>query len=57
MLRMNIGFMAPELLEKKEYDYTVDYFTLGVTLYEMIAAKGPFRVRGEKVLIMQKHPH
>lgn len=52
MLRMNLGFMAPELLEKKEYDYTVDYFTLGVTLYEMIAAKGPFRVRGEKVLNM-----
>lgn len=43
------GFMAPELLEKKDYDYTVDYFTLGVTLYEMIAAKGPFRVRGEQV--------
>ncbi|KAF3840718.1 hypothetical protein F7725_006580 [Dissostichus mawsoni] len=43
------SFMAPELLQKKEYDYTVDYFTLGVTLYEMIAAKGPFRVRGEKV--------
>ncbi|KAL2095237.1 hypothetical protein ACEWY4_009956 [Coilia grayii] len=43
------GFMAPELLEKKEYDYTVDYFTLGVTLYEMVAAKGPFRVRGEQV--------
>ncbi|KAM6983645.1 rhodopsin kinase GRK1b [Tautogolabrus adspersus] len=43
------GFMAPELLQKKEYDYTVDYFTLGVTLFEMIAAKGPFRVRGEKV--------
>lgn len=51
-LSMNIGFMAPELLQKKEYDYTVDYFTLGVTLYEMIAAKGPFRVRGEKVQIM-----
>ncbi|KAG5852075.1 hypothetical protein ANANG_G00058570 [Anguilla anguilla] len=43
------GFMAPELLQSKEYDYTVDYFTLGVTLYEMIAAKGPFRIRGEKV--------
>ena len=41
--------MAPELLLKKRYDYTVDYFTLGVTVYEMIAAKGPFRVRGEKV--------
>lgn len=45
-----IGFMAPELLDKRDYDYTVDYFTLGVTLYEMIEAKGPFRVRGEKVV-------
>nr|AUG68903.1 G protein-coupled receptor kinase 1A [Aptychotrema rostrata] len=43
------GFMAPELLEGLEYDYSVDYFTLGVTLYEMIAAKGPFRYRGEHV--------
>ncbi|KAJ7313228.1 hypothetical protein JRQ81_004509 [Phrynocephalus forsythii] len=43
------GFMAPELLKGEEYDYSVDYFTLGVTLYEMIAAKGPFRSRGEKV--------
>lgn len=44
-----IGFMAPELLKKEEYDWSVDYFTLGVTLYEFIAAKGPFRSRGEKV--------
>ncbi|XP_041067482.1 rhodopsin kinase GRK1 [Carcharodon carcharias] len=43
------GFMAPELLQGLEYDYSVDYFTLGVTLYEMIAAKGPFRYRGEHV--------
>nr|XP_006112219.1 rhodopsin kinase [Pelodiscus sinensis] len=43
------GFMAPELLQNQEYDWSVDYFTLGVTLYEMIEAKGPFRSRGEKV--------
>ncbi|CAM4708041.1 unnamed protein product, partial [Caretta caretta] len=43
------GFMAPELLRNEEYDWSVDYFTLGVTLYEMIEAKGPFRCRGEKV--------
>uniref|UniRef100_A0A3P9CHN0 G protein-coupled receptor kinase n=1 Tax=Maylandia zebra TaxID=106582 RepID=A0A3P9CHN0_9CICH len=49
VLHVNTGFMAPELLQKKQYDYSVDYFTLGVTVYEMIAAKGPFRVRGEKV--------
>lgn len=42
--------MAPELLKGEEYDYSVDYFTLGVTLYEFLAAKGPFRTRGEKVL-------
>ncbi|XP_046887034.1 rhodopsin kinase GRK1 [Hypomesus transpacificus] len=43
------GFMAPELLKGEEYDYSVDYFTLGVTLFEFLAAKGPFRSRGEKV--------
>ncbi|XP_047410399.1 rhodopsin kinase GRK1 [Sciurus carolinensis] len=43
------GFMAPELLCSQEYDFSVDYFALGVTLYEMIAARGPFRARGEKV--------
>ncbi|EHB01161.1 Rhodopsin kinase [Heterocephalus glaber] len=43
------GFMAPELLRGEEYDFSVDYFALGVTLYEMVAARGPFRARGEKV--------
>ncbi|XP_004621461.2 rhodopsin kinase GRK1 [Sorex araneus] len=43
------GFMAPELLLGEEYDFSVDYFALGVTLYEMMAARGPFRARGEKV--------
>ncbi|XP_062840607.1 rhodopsin kinase GRK1 [Anolis carolinensis] len=43
------GFMAPELLKGEEYDSSVDYFTLGVTIFEMIAAKGPFRSRREKV--------
>ncbi|KAL0615109.1 Rhodopsin kinase GRK1 [Plecturocebus cupreus] len=43
------GFMAPELLRGEEYNFSVDYFALGVTLYEMIAARGPFRARGEKV--------
>ncbi|KAM4863860.1 rhodopsin kinase GRK1-like, partial [Urocitellus parryii] len=43
------GFMAPELLRGEDYDFSVDYFALGATLYEMIAARGPFRARGEKV--------
>lgn len=47
------GFMAPELLKGEEYDYSVDYFALGVTVYEFIAAKGPFRTRGEKVYMTE----
>ncbi|XP_066841269.1 rhodopsin kinase GRK1 isoform X2 [Anser cygnoides] len=43
------GFMAPEVLRDEEYDWAVDYFTLGVTLFEMVEARGPFRRRGEKV--------
>lgn len=44
--------MAPELLQGEEYGFSVDYFALGVTLYEMIAARGPFRARGEKVGVL-----
>uniref|UniRef100_A0A3P9KM66 G protein-coupled receptor kinase n=1 Tax=Oryzias latipes TaxID=8090 RepID=A0A3P9KM66_ORYLA len=43
------GYMAPEMLKGDKYDSSVDYFTLGVTLYEFMAAKNPFRNRGEKV--------
>lgn len=41
--------MPPEMLKGEKYDYSVDYFTLGVTLFEFLAAKNPFRNRGEKV--------
>ncbi|XP_071775811.1 rhodopsin kinase GRK1-like [Centroberyx gerrardi] len=43
------GYMPPEMVKGEKYDTSVDYFTLGVTLYEFIAAKNPFRERGEKV--------
>lgn len=45
------GYMAPEMLKGEKYDSSVDYFTLGVTLYEFMAAKNPFRNRGEKVRV------
>lgn len=49
------GYMPPEMLKGEKYDTSVDYFTLGVTLYEFIAAKNPFRNRGEKVNGMLSH--
>lgn len=44
-----VGYMPPEMLKGEKYDMSVDYFALGVTLYEFMAAKNPFRNRGEKV--------
>ncbi|KAM6986240.1 rhodopsin kinase GRK1-like [Aplochiton taeniatus] len=43
------GYMSPEMLKGEKYNTSVDYFTLGVTLYEFMAARNPFRERGEKV--------
>ncbi|KAM3861855.1 rhodopsin kinase GRK1-like [Diretmus argenteus] len=43
------GYMAPEMVKGEKYDTSVDYFTLGVTLFEFMAAMNPFRERGEKV--------
>lgn len=45
-----LGYMPPEMLKGEKYDMSVDYFTLGVTLFEFLAAKNPFRNRGEKVI-------
>jgi len=47
------GYMSPEMLNGEKYNASVDYFTLGVTLFEFLAAKNPFRDRGEKVLIIR----
>lgn len=41
--------MPPEMLKGEKYDTCVDYFSLGVTLFEFLVAKNPFRNRGEKV--------
>lgn len=37
------GYMAPEMLMKKGYDYKADYFSFGVTLCEFLTNKQPFR--------------
>nr|XP_057938519.1 rhodopsin kinase GRK1-like [Doryrhamphus excisus] len=43
------GYMPPEMLKGEKYDMSVDYYTLGVTLFEFLAAQNPFRNRGEKL--------
>ena len=35
-------FMAPEIVEKKSYSYPVDWWSLGVVMYELLFGRNPF---------------
>jgi len=35
-------YIAPETLRKESYDHRVDYYALGILLYEMLVGKPPF---------------
>ncbi|KAI0704371.1 kinase-like domain-containing protein [Cytidiella melzeri] len=39
----SMAYMAPEILTKKGYTYTVDWWSLGVCAYELIFGRRPFR--------------
>ena len=35
-------YIAPEILDRKPYDKAVDFWALGVLLYEMLTGEAPF---------------
>nr|XP_057936644.1 rhodopsin kinase grk7-b [Doryrhamphus excisus] len=43
------GYMAPEILRQQYYNTSVDWWALGCSIYEMVAARLPFRDFREKV--------
>ncbi|CAN0346258.1 unnamed protein product [Lampetra planeri] len=43
------GYMAPEVMNEEGYTYSCDWFSLGCTIYEMIAGRTPFKDYKEKV--------
>ncbi|XP_077422619.1 rhodopsin kinase grk7-b isoform X2 [Vanacampus margaritifer] len=43
------GYMAPEILTQQYYGTSVDWWALGCSIYEMVAARLPFRDFREKV--------
>ena len=52
-------FMAPEILEEKEYTRAVDWWSFGVLMYEMILGKAPFNGDNEEMIfqsILKKEP-
>ncbi|CAI5775628.1 rhodopsin kinase GRK7 [Podarcis lilfordi] len=43
------GYMAPEILNEENYTYSVDWFAMGCSIYEMVAGRTPFKDFKEKV--------
>ena len=42
------GYMAPETIINKPYDFCADYFALGVILYELMKGERPFKGKDRK---------
>jgi len=41
------NYIAPEMLRAEDYDFSVDWWALGVLLYEMMAGRSPFEPLNE----------
>ncbi|KAG7195244.1 uncharacterized protein KQ657_003770 [Scheffersomyces spartinae] len=43
-------YMAPEVLKGEEYDFAVDWWSLGCVIYDMMVGKPPFTGRSHKII-------
>lgn len=41
------NYIAPEMLRGEEYDFSVDWWALGVLMFEMLAGRSPFDIVGQ----------
>ena len=48
-----VEYIAPEVVERKEYNKAVDWWGLGAVLYELLVGKSPFADRNPN--LVQKH--
>jgi serine/threonine protein kinase len=46
------GYMAPEVLNTKPHSFNIDFYAMGITMYEIINKKRPFR--GDKKAIREQ---
>lgn len=45
-----LEYVCPEILEKKEYDESVDIWSIGILTYEMLMGRAPFEDRDRSVI-------
>ena len=44
MMKGTIEYIAPEMITENEYGYSVDFYSLGLVIYEMLSAgEHPFK--------------
>lgn len=36
-------YLAPEIINSKQYGYSVDWYSLGLVIYEMLCGQNPFK--------------
>ena len=48
-------YLAPEILEDKGYDKTVDWWSLGALIYEMLVGYSPFKMKKGEQLNIEKY--
>lgn len=43
-MKGTVEYVAPEMIQKEEYGYSVDFFSLGLVIYEMLTqGEHPFK--------------
>ncbi len=52
-----VEYMAPEIVENENYDYSVDIWSLGILLYELLYGHSPFKANSTKNVILNIKTH
>ena len=46
-------YLAPEIIKDKQYGYSVDWYSLGLVMYEMMTGQNPFKTQRESTFVDQ----